>query len=435
MSSRSIRAGVRAWLAWLLLAAAASPARAQLAAAERQIAAAVRGNAAAMREQLARWVAIDSGSRNAQGIARMLDAVAAELAVLGFSVERIDGRRVESEAFGSLETGPLLRARRAGPEGSPRLLLVGHVDTVFEPGNGLSELGPESDGRARGPGAADMKGGLVVMLRALAALRASGDLSRARWTAVVNSDEELGSLGSRPMIEAEARAADLGFVFESAEPGGAMIRSRRGIGQFELEVEGVAAHSGSAHHEGRSAIVELAHQVIALEALTDYAAGVTVNVGVIEGGSKRNVVPRSARAWIDVRFDDLQAGEALRGKLLALARQPHVPGTRVRIRGALHRPPKPATPRGDALLARHARVARDLGIASPEPIHAGGGTDGSLMAGVGLVALDSMGVRGGDTHTDAEFVVLESLPERAALAAILWRRLIREPLDAPRSGR
>jgi glutamate carboxypeptidase len=214
-----------------------------------------------------------------------------------------------------------------------------------------------------------------------------------------------------------------------------MIRSRRGIGQFELEVEGVAAHSGGAHHEGRSAILELAHQVIALEALTDYAAGVTVNVGVIEGGSKRNVVPERARAWIDVRFDAAEAGEALLERMLALVGEPHVPGTSARLRGALHRPPRPATPRGDALLERHAGVARDLGLASPAPIHAGGGTDGSLMAAVGLAVIDSMGVRGAGTHTDGEFVVLESLPERAALAAILWRRLIRDPLDAPGSGR
>jgi len=388
-----------------------------------------------MRAQLARWVAIDSGSGDAPGIARMLDALAAELDALGFSVERIPGRRIESEELGPLGTGPLLRARRAGPPGAPRLLIAGHVDTVFERDSGPSELGPEADGRVRGRGAADMKGGLVAMLHALAALRESGDLDRARWTAIVNSDEEQGSLGSRALIEAEARQADWGFVFESAEPGGAMIRSRRGIGQFELEVEGVPAHSGSAHHEGRSAIAELAHQVIALEALTDYAAGVTVNVGIVEGGSKRNVVPERARAWIDVRFDTAAAGFALRERILALARKPHVPGTRVRVRGALHRPPKPATPQSDALLARHAEVARDLAISSPEPIHAGGGTDGSLMAGVGLPTLDSMGVRGGNTHTDAEFVVLESLPERAALAAILWRRIVREPLDAPEHGR
>jgi glutamate carboxypeptidase len=410
------------------LGVAAGSARADLSAAERVLAEHVRAGAPRLEARLGRWVAIESGSHDADGIGRMLGELRGALESLGFAVESIDGRSVEGVARAPVPTGPLLRARRPGPAAGPRFLLVGHVDTVFER-TGERGLLARADGRARGPGAADMKGGLVVMLAALESLARSGDLGRASWTAIVNSDEELGSLGSRALIEAEARAADLGFVFESAEAQGAMVRSRRGVGQFELEVEGVAAHAGSAHAQGRSAVLELAHKVIALEALTDYTRGVTVNTGTIRGGSKRNVVPSRASARIDVRFDDVRAGEELRERILALADEVHVPGTRTRIRGALHRPPKPATPATDALLARHAAVAADLGLELPPPVHAGGGTDGSLMAGVGLTTLDSLGVRGGGMHTALEFVVLESLAERAALAAILWRRLIEAPLD------
>jgi glutamate carboxypeptidase len=427
------------FLALALALAPAAPARAELDAVEQEMAARIREDSPALREKLARWVAIQSGSRNLQGIERMLGEVQGDLEALGFAVERIGGGRVQRGDGRSVVAGPLLRARRAGPKGSVRLLLIGHVDTVFEPESGFSELGPESDGCAVGPGAADMKGGLIVMLRALAALAASADLERASWTAIVNSDEELGSPGSRAWIEAEARAADLGFVFESAQHDGAMVRSRRGVGEFELRVEGVAAHAGSAHHEGHSAILELAHKVVEIEALTDYARGVTVNTGTIRGGSKRNVVPAHAVARIDVRFDDSRTGEELRAKIQALAAKTHVPGTRTELRGALHRPPRPATPESDALLARHAEVARDLGLALPAPIHAGGGTDGSLSAAAGLPTLDSMGVRGGRVHTHREFVVLESLGERAALAAILWRRLIHAPrgsrLDSPPARR
>jgi glutamate carboxypeptidase len=407
----------------LLLAASA---RAELDAVEREISAYARAHAGAMRETLARWVAINSGSRNAAGIAQLQVELRRELEALAFAVE-------------GLEEGSLLRARRPGPTGSPRILLIGHVDTVFEPGSesdalpgtGSGALAEAGDGRASGPGAADMKGGLVVMLHALRALAASGDLGRASWIAILNSDEELGSPGSRAMIEAEARAADLGFVFESVQADGAMVRSRRGIGEVQLEIEGVAAHAGSAPEEGHSAILELAHKVIALEALADPARGLSVNTGTIRGGSKRNIVPEQASALIDLRFDDPQSGAELLARIEALAAQPSVPGTRTRIRSQLHRPAKPATPATDELLARHAQVARDLGLAAPAPVHAGGGTDGSLAAAVGLATLDSMGVRGGRAHTREEFVVLESLPERAALAAILWRRLIDGRLDAP----
>jgi glutamate carboxypeptidase len=400
----------------------AAVARAELDAVEREIAVRTRSEAGAMREELARWVAINSGSRNSAGIARMQAELRRRLEALGFSVESFEG-------------GSMLRARRPGAPGSPRMLLIGHVDTVFEPGAGVDALGAELDGRARGPGAADMKGGLIVMLHALGALAASGDLARASWTALINSDEELGSFGSRALIEAAARDADLGFVFESAREDGAMARSRRGVGEFRLEVDGVAAHAGSAHQEGRSAILELAHQVIALEALTDHERGVSVNVGTIRGGAKRNVVPARASARIDVRFDDPQAGEELIRRIEEIAARPSVPGTRARIRGQLHRPAKPATPAIDALLERCARVARDLGVDLPAAVHAGGGSDGSLTAAVGLPTLDSLGVRGGRTHTSEEFVVLDSLAERAALAAILWRRLIAAPLDDPQGQR
>jgi glutamate carboxypeptidase len=409
-------------IAALLLAAAAPAVRAELDLAERAIAASAQADPGAMRRQLERWVAINSGSHNAAGIARMQAELRRELEALGFAVESVDGES-------------LVRARRPGPAGSQRLLLIGHVDTVFEPGSGFDALAPTENGRAVGPGAADMKGGLVVMLRAIWTLARSGDLARASWTVVLNSDEELGSPASRALLQAEARAADLGFVFESVQEDGAMVRSRRGVGEFELEVEGVAAHAGSAHEEGRSAILELAHQVIALEALTDRARGVSVNTGTIRGGSKRNVVPAHASARIDVRFDDARAGEELRARIEALTAQTHVPGTRARIRGALHRPPKLATPATDALLARHAEVARDLGVDLPPPIHAGGGTDGSLTAAVGLPTLDSLGVRGGRAHTHAEFAVQDSMAERAALAAILWRRLIAAPLDGPQGRR
>jgi glutamate carboxypeptidase len=209
-----------------------------------------------------------------------------------------------------------------------------------------------------------------------------------------------------------------------------MVSSRRGLGQFHIAVEGVAAHAGSAHERGRSAIRELAHKILAIEALTDYARGVTLNVGTVQGGSKRNIVPERAEAWIDLRYDEPAQGAEVRAALERIAAQSAVPGTRTVLWGTLHRPPKLLTPGVQGLLERQAEAARALGFASSRALHSGGGTDGSLMGAVGLAALDSIGAVGGNAHTDREWVSLASLPERSALAALLLRRLIRRPLYA-----
>jgi glutamate carboxypeptidase len=305
---------------------------------------------------------------------------------------------------------------------------VGHYDTVFEPDSPFQSFRPpeEGVGNAFGPGVADMKGGLAVLLYALRGLAEMGQLDRASWTVVVNGDEEIGSLGSRERIEAAARESDYGLVFE-ASYGWSMVRSRRGLGQFHLEVEGVAAHAGNAHARGRSAVRELAQKILEIEALTDYDRGLTLNVGTISGGTKRNIVPANASAWIDVRYDDPETGEWIRQRLEEIAATTFVEGTRTTLWGTLHRPPKLETDEVTVLLDRHTEVVHDLGLPPPERVHSGGGTDGSLMGADGRPTLDSMGVVGGNAHTSEEFVVLDSIPERALIAAILLMRLIQEP--------
>ncbi len=408
----------------------AGGARAELDAEETEIRETLAGWRPAMVERLRAWVEENTGSTNLPGLERFATLLPSELAPLGFAVETREGAQVEVAPGRSVRTGPLVVARRpAATPGARRFLLVGHYDTVFEPDSPFKGFEPEANGvpRARGPGVADMKGGLVVMLFALRALAESGDLDRADWTLVLNADEEIGSLGSRELLEREARRAERGFVFESTQDGQAMVRSRRGVGQFVLSVRGVAAHSGNAHAAGRSAVRALAEKILQLEALTDYARGVTVNVGVVRGGSKRNIVPDTAEAEIDVRFDTPEEGQRVRAELERIAGETTVPGTSASLFGTLHRPPKPATDETQRLLDAHAEVARDLGLAVPEPVHSGGGSDGSLLAAVGLPVLDSMGVTGGGAHTEREFVDLDSLPDRAAVAAILLRRLARSP--------
>jgi glutamate carboxypeptidase len=394
----------------------------------------------AMETTLQEWVDTNTGSFNLAGLQKFSVRLAERLKALGFEVESREGGEIQLPGEGKLRSGPLVvgrRPARVAAETAPSVLLVGHYDTVFEPDSPFQRFTrvPGDPTRAIGPGVSDMKGGLVILFEVLGALADTGDLDRAGWTVLLNADEEIGSLASRATIEAEARKAERGFVFESAQDGGAMVRSRAGVGQFQLRVQGVPAHAGSAHERGRSAIRALAAKILAIEALTDYDRGVTLNVGTVQGGSKRNIVPDVAEAAIDVRYRDPASGEQTRAKLEQIARAEDLPGTRAELIGSLHRPPKPQDAEVDRLIEEYDAIARALALDPPEPRHSGGGTDGSLMGAVGLATLDSVGAAGGRAHTEEEFVDLASLPARAANVAILLRRLVRAQLYAPPAGR
>ncbi len=391
-----------------------------------------------MVETLDAWVAMNTGTWNIEGLVRFAALLKTELEELGFDVELVPGPRLALPGISDAQTGPVVLARRAARTlDAPSFLLNGHYDTVFEANSEFQrfELDPNREGFAVGPGVSDMKGGIVVMLHALRVLHSHGDLDRVNWTILLNSDEEIGSFGSRPLIEREARAADVGFVFEAARGDGAVVKSRRGLGQFHIGVNGIAAHAGSSHAEGRSAIHELSHKVLKLEALTDYSRGVTVNVGSFHAGTKRNIVPDRAESWVDLRFDDPALGEEMRREIENIANTTTIADTSSEVWGRLHRPPKIETPTMTRLLGYHASVTQDLGLDVGPPVHAGGGTDGSLMAAVGLATLDSMGVQGGGAHTGREFIELASLSRRAAIAAILMRRLMDgDRIDALRAA-
>jgi len=416
-----------------IFAAPPAPAHAELDAEDVELRVAIEEQQPEMEATLADWVGRNTGTWNTPGLEAFAPLVGAELARLGFTVKIEPSAALEYPDRKDARVGPVVVAERrasSSPETARRFLLLGHLDTVFEPDSPFQafSVDPNEPARGVGPGASDMKGGLVVLVYALYALAVSGDLARADVTVLLNSDEEIGSLGSRERIEAEARKAQLGFVFEAAREGGEMARSRGGAGQFRLAVDGVAAHVSSAATEGHSAIVALARKVLAIESLTDFDRGILLNVGTIAGGTKRNIVPEHASAWIDLRFDEPAEGEEMRAKLEEIARTTDVPGTRAELWGSLHRPPKPATPAVDELLALQQKLARELGYPAPGPVHSSAVTDGSLTAAVGLPTLDSMGVRGGGAHTDRDFVVLRSLSERAAIAALLLRRLAGLPV-------
>ncbi len=305
-----------------------------------------------------------------------------------------------------------------GTEG-PRVLLLGHFDTVWPVGQ-IARMPIElRDGRLHGPGTFDMKAGIGLGLQAVRALTAGGAL-RGRVAMLWTTDEETGSGTSRALVEREALASDAVLVLEPALPGGAVKTSRKGCGQFELSAHGVAAHAGVDPGKGVSAIGEIARQILAIEALADLPRGVSVNVGVVSGGSRPNVVAEEARAIIDVRAPTAAQADAIMRAFSAL--RPQLPGARLELTGGFERPPMERT-EGVARLYEDARaVAAELGIALEEG-GTGGGSDGNFCAALGVPTLDGMGAVGDGAHALHEHVEIASLPIRAAILAGLIARV------------
>ena len=420
---------------------------------EQAIVARVRGQKKDMVALLERLVRINSGSNNAAGIDMVGKLVTAELARIGFTVERIPETPIEETGSGgetlTRTSGPHYVARRAGgPQATgPSVLLSGHMDTVFEPDSGFTEFtrkngvayGPELTGDiAYGPGVADMKGGLVVMLYALKSLHAMHALDDHTVTVFLSGDEETGSLTAHPHLTTEARRHDRGMVFEggrgSSKEWGGLAIARKGLGQFRITVHGQAAHAGGRHHEGINAADDLAQKTVLLNRLTDYKRGLTVNVGIIDLGpfAKRNRVPAWAQAWVDLRARTVEDAEWAQARIREIASQQLVynpwleQGTRTEVWGVIHRPPMPQTPERNRWYGEIAGLAAHLGI-PVTAVASGGGTDGNLMAAAGLLTMESFGPLGTNAHTTREAVYLDTFEDKAVLSAVTLYRLWKAP--------
>jgi glutamate carboxypeptidase len=304
-------------------------------------------------------------------------------------------------------------------QGRP-ILLLGHFDTVWPVGQLVRMPVRQVDGRLHGPGVLDMKAGLAIALTAMKVLVASvPEPSRPPVTLLATSDEETGSATSRPVIEALARASAAALVLEPAIPGGALKTARKGVGEFEVRAHGVAAHAGADPSAGASAVHELARQVAAMTALADPAAGLSVNVGVIEGGTRSNVVAEQARAWVDVRVSRAADGARIEAALNAL--RPLDPRVRLEVRGGINRPPMERGPGVAALFALARDVARSWGEDLTEGA-TGGASDGNFTAALGVPTLDGLGGVGDGPHALHEHAIVDFLPRRAALLAGLLAR-------------
>ena len=301
--------------------------------------------------------------------------------------------------------------------GAPSIALVGHLDTVFPPG---TFEGYRRDGELRrGPGVLDMKSGLLVVAWALRAIVESGGQLPALRVVIV-SDEEVGSPEGQEIIRASIAGARACLVFESGRQGDAIITRRKGTGLVRAIARGRAAHAGNGHAEGRNAIRSLARFVDAAEALTDYARGVTVNVGTIRGGTSKNTVPAEAEAGVDLRFETLVDAEELVDRLRSVAREVALEGTTITIDGGVARPPMEATAASRALMERYAECARASGLSACEAPLIGGGSDASTSSAMGIASIDGLGPRGRGFHTHDEHIELATLlPKTRALARFL----------------
>ena len=334
--------------------------------------------------------------------------LATRLAALGGAVRPIAasaaGNHVRAEFF----------------SGSRQVLLLGHFDTVWPLGQ-LQRMpyGRRGD-RLEGPGVLDMKAGIALGMLAARALTDLAPPPDTRLVMLWTADEETGSHTSRALVETEARASDAVLVLEPALPGGVLKTARKGCGEYEIVIRGEAAHAGVDPGKGVSAIRELARQILALETLSDPAGGVTINVGVIDGGSRPNVVPAGARAIVDVRAPSM--AEAARIDTAIRALSPHLPGATVEIHGGFGRPPMERTPGVARLYAMAQAAAADLGQAIDEGA-TGGGSDGNFCAAIGVPTLDGLGALGDGAHALHEHVLVDALAPRAALLTRLIERL------------
>ncbi len=365
------------------------------------------GQGQAMQDLLQKVVNIDSGSRNEAGVTAVAHALAERLLAAGVPVqfEPVPGYGVLLHAQ--------VNADGAGGEGAP-LILMGHMDTVYPAGTVARRPFRVEDGRAYGPGVADMKSGLVLNVFVAEAFARCGGLG-APLHLFFSCDEEIGSPATRDLIMDRVRGARAVLNAEPGRVSGNVVTSRKGSMVVEFEVQGVAAHAGINHAAGASAIEALARKTLALHALTDLATGVTCNVGVVQGGVVPNMVAPHAKAEVDLRFTADTNPDDLLERVRSIVEEESVPRTRGRI--TLHRRTLPMKPTPDYLLALYQQGARSLGF-EVQGEFTGGAADSGLTASVGVPTLCATGPVGGHPHTEREYCELATFVPRAQAVAL-----------------
>lgn len=335
---------------------------------------------------------------------------------VGSKFEAIGGQLdyVRADRFGDH-----IRVRFTG-KSNERILLLGHTDTVWPAGEAEKRPFRIDAGKATGPGVFDMKAGILLIWMALRTLTDQRERPAKSVTVLLTSDEEVGSNSSRTLIESEASQCKAVLVLEPSLPGGTLKTARKGVGRFTVKAIGKAAHAGIDPTKGVNAIEELSRQIIKLHSMTDTASGTTVTVGVVQGGTRSNVVPAEAAAEVDVRIASMEEAARITNAIKSLT--PELPGALLEVRGSINRPPMERTADTERLFRAAKTIASRMGIDLEEG-STGGASDGNLTSAVGIPTLDGLGPIGDGAHALDEWVDTRSLPQRAALIAELIETL------------
>ena len=385
------------------------------------------GNVEAMVDRVMHWSNINSGTFNTLGLKRMMVELQNSFSILQCTGEIIDTAPIEQiDEQGHIQTfelSPILHFYKR-PEAPIKVLLVGHMDTVFEENHAFQKPCRQNENILVGPGVADMKGGLCVMLEALKAFELTENKHNLGWEVIINGDEEIGSLASSVFLEQRAQYNQVGLVFEPAmDAQGTLAGERKGSGKFTILVKGKAAHAGRDFHLGHNAIVLLSKLVAQLDSFNNQKEGLTINIGQIRGGGAVNIVPDFAMCRIDIRVANSEDAIWVQDKMETCINQANlIPGFLVELKGAFIRPPKKLIDRTKTLYDLVLNIAAQL--KQPLSIRPSGGcSDGNNLSKVGLPNVDSLGVCGGHIHSSEEYILINSLIERTQLTTEILKIL------------
>jgi glutamate carboxypeptidase len=385
----------------------------------------IHNECSAMTALTEKWALINSWSHNLSGLQSMLAVLKDDFKILNAPQTTLSfpSKKTVGNKGQLIETGfgkALLIKKR--PEAPVQILLSGHMDTVYPPGESDPIVVIEKE-VIRGPGVADMKGGLVVLLKAVETLERSPHAQRVGWEIFINADEEIGSPGSEQFFTEAAKRHCLGLVFEPSLPDGSFIDRRKGTANLTLVVRGRAAHSGRDFYSGRSAIYAIADLIRQIEYLSDQKKDVTVNIGYLEGGGPVNIVPDLALCKINVRTREPEDMVDVREKIdQIIFSQVDREGISLSLREDSARPPKPFDDKTQQLFQLYKGCAKQLNIPF-QTRSSGGACDGNILAAAGLPTIDSLGVVGDKIHTSDEYLLSKSLVQRAQLSGLFLLEL------------
>ena len=369
-----------------------------------------------------KWSAVNSGSRNLSGLQQMENLIAAAFEGLGADIRFIElGESELVDADGNavqVPNGRMISISK-NPEANRKVLLTGHTDTVFPENSGFQQAKWLNDNTLNGPGVADMKGGIIVILNALQAFENGPYGGKIGWEVLLSPDEETGSIMSGPILADRAKAADIGLTYEPALADGTLAGARKGSGNYTLVVRGRAAHAGREFFEGRNAVVLLSRIIADLAALTNGRPELTVNPAVIKGGVAPNVVPDMAFCRFNVRLKTIEDGEWFTASLEKILKKYRAEdGFELALHGGINRPPKVLSEANLKLMDAIRACGSDLDI-DIRYVATGGCCEGNNLAAAGLPNVDTLGVRGGAIHSEDEFVLVDSFVERAQLSTLI----------------